>query len=464
MLRGLIPAHAGKTCCRAWIATRRGAHPRSRGENPRAGKPCALSMGSSPLTRGKRLFRLDWVNRRRLIPAHAGKTSSSHCRHREVWAHPRSRGENQLWDPAPPHGGGSSPLTRGKPRADGRGHRRRGLIPAHAGKTYGLASILEENRGSSPLTRGKRIIRRTPARRPGLIPAHAGKTLATRRAGTSITAHPRSRGENSQQPARERAKWGSSPLTRGKRRLGRWRRPRLGLIPAHAGKTWAAAHPALKTTAHPRSRGENHTGRWAGRGLQGSSPLTRGKRGVREAVCLGRGLIPAHAGKTSVMTMHGGASRAHPRSRGENIAIPRSEISRRGSSPLTRGKHVGHADSLPGGGLIPAHAGKTRMPVMVRHLPWAHPRSRGENGQASAAYFAARGSSPLTRGKLLESRAFDVLSGLIPAHAGKTRVSWRSCSWCGAHPRSRGENEPGSNETMAFPGSSPLTRGKRCVG
>ena len=175
MLRGLIPAHAGKTCCRAWIATRRGAHPRSRGENPRAGKPCALSMGSSPLTRGKRLFRLDWVNRRRLIPAHAGKTSSSHCRHREVWAHPRSRGENQLWDPAPPHGGGSSPLTRGKPRADGRGHRRRGLIPAHAGKT----------------------------------PVRMCVSMHSR-------AHPRSRGENRGKRRSRRMHRGSSPLTRGK--------------------------------------------------------------------------------------------------------------------------------------------------------------------------------------------------------------------------------------------------------
>ena len=51
---GLIPAHAGKTlrlargrsCC--W------AHPRSRGENDGAAGRCAVLLGSSPLTRGKR--------------------------------------------------------------------------------------------------------------------------------------------------------------------------------------------------------------------------------------------------------------------------------------------------------------------------------------------------------------------------------------------------------------------------
>ena len=50
-------------------------------------------------------------------------------------------------------------------------------------------------------------------------------------------AHPRSRGEN---VARVRAgvkEGGSSPLTRGKRHLQGRRIYRVGLIPAHAGKT-----------------------------------------------------------------------------------------------------------------------------------------------------------------------------------------------------------------------------------
>ena len=71
---GLIPAHAGKTGCRPRFRNRAGAHPRSRGENLAAGIEDAGFEGSSPLTRGKlRVRRADGV-RRGLIPAHAGKT------------------------------------------------------------------------------------------------------------------------------------------------------------------------------------------------------------------------------------------------------------------------------------------------------------------------------------------------------------------------------------------------------
>ena len=50
----------------------------------------------------------------------------------------------------------------------------------------------------------------------------------------------------------------------------------------------------------------------------------------------------------------------------------------------------------------------------------AHPRSRGENLIGVAADLSAQGSSPLTRGKQSFADGFDGSSGLIPAHAGKT--------------------------------------------
>ena len=91
---------------------------------------------------------------------------------------------------------------------------------------------------------------------------------------------------------------GSSPLTRGKRASQEQRGPGSGLIPAHAGKTFVAIDAGMRTTAHPRSRGENPE---ILSGLifpEGSSPLTRGKQGVALPVSLRNGLIPAHAGKT----------------------------------------------------------------------------------------------------------------------------------------------------------------------
>ena len=52
--------------------------------------------GSSPLTRGKRLFEVGGGAHGRLIPAHAGKTRDVSTSTTCAPAHPRSRGENQL--------------------------------------------------------------------------------------------------------------------------------------------------------------------------------------------------------------------------------------------------------------------------------------------------------------------------------------------------------------------------------
>ena len=90
----LIPAHAGKTLTCAYRARARRAHPRSRGENFACGAAITKTMGSSPLTRGKRGCRTRRLWRGRLIPAHAGKTGSLRVRRRPRRAHPRSRGEN----------------------------------------------------------------------------------------------------------------------------------------------------------------------------------------------------------------------------------------------------------------------------------------------------------------------------------------------------------------------------------
>ena len=195
--------------------------------------------------------------KRRLIPAHAGKTFGARSWMGISTAHPRSRGENALMRLLKSRRCGSSPLTRGKPASD-RGHG-------------------------------------TPAR---LIPAHAGKTPHGTTRGTPRPAHPRSRGENIVPRGRSARAGGSSPLTRGKLQTGpcapwAWR-----LIPAHAGKTSWREAPRRSGPAHPRSRGENRAADLDPSAPRGSSPLTRGKpRGEVDAAVAER-LIPAHAGKT----------------------------------------------------------------------------------------------------------------------------------------------------------------------
>ena len=414
------------------------------------------------------------------IPAHAGKTTPT----RRPWcgssAHPRSRGENQQRLDLGAESRGSSPLTRGKPDpVDSATHVWR-LIPAHAGKTgvpdprpargrahprsrgeNGRAVVGHRCRyGSSPLTRGKRRWAGGVPSVCGLIPAHAGKTYRRCRRWSMPWAHPRSRGENDYTTPSTVALSGSSPLTRGKQ-VGKLfdARPRR-LIPAHAGKTSLEEHGDKVHAAHPRSRGENRSGGMPRAAASGSSPLTRGKRSIREDERTMTGLIPAHAGKTSRRADRAGQSRAHPRSRGENCSRTRSASALAGSSPLTRGKHRPWRRSRRSGRLIPAHAGKTGHLHRREIVDAAHPRSRGENLLAGIRSRPPTGSSPLTRGKPRHGRNRSSPPRLIPAHAGKTLRVLESAANRTAHPRSRGENLKCGCLGVAVLGSSPLTRGK----
>ena len=234
---------------------------------------------------------------------------------------------------------------------------------------------------------------------------------------------------------------GSSPLTRGKHVGDLGVLVGRGLIPAHAGKT----APPRAVIAYSC----------------GSSPLTRGKQVVLHVERNERGLIPAHAGKTVVTGLYEGAAQAHPRSRGENSPRQGDGTHDRGSSPLTRGKPPRRRGRSPRARLIPAHAGKTGRWVRRGDRTAAHPRSRGENAAEETAVDIHLGSSPLTRGKLGELVHFLRGHRLIPAHAGKTRQWLRSRGRSEAHPRSRGENDVYGDVMAGREGSSPLTRGKR---
>ena len=273
-------------------------------------------------------------------------------------------------------------------------------------------------------------------------------------------AHPRSRGENFRRRRTRRGRPGSSPLTRGKRNVPRGEVQSLGLIPAHAGKTALDTDPGLRAGAHPRSRGENGTRVSLELLSWGSSPLTRGKRGSRDHRPDARGLIPAHAGKTSMVSARPPPSGAHPRSRGENHEGTEIVGFIVGSSPLTRGKLLCRLLALRRHGLIPAHAGKTKGRRLSGRGMGAHPRSRGENYISLRLNGHRGGSSPLTRGKPTRRSRARSPTRLIPAHAGKTARTVVSSGWHRAHPRSRGENRDIFKFYEKPPGSSPLTRGK----
>ena len=155
--------------------------------------------------------------------------------------------------------------------------------------------------------------------------------------------------------------------------------------------------------AHPRSRGEKLGDDALSATPTGASPLTRGKQAASRDCCVAARLIPAHARKTTCIPKRQSALRAHPRSRGENVSPPAGRPRRPGSSPLTRRKRGIQPSPHGPRRLIPAHAGKTLPRCGAACGSSAHPRSRGENLMYQVTPATMRGSSPLTRGKLVPS-------------------------------------------------------------
>ena len=193
-----------------------------------------------------------------------------------------------------------------------------------------------------------------------------------------------------------------------------------GLIPARAGKTWAAWSTNSPPPAHPRACGENVHLPLERPPRLGSSPRVRGKRGIFALSLIGSGLIPARAGKTCGRWGTTARARAHPRVCGENPLRTGADPRDAGSSPRVRGKHGRRFFERRMGGLIPACAGKTTVSTVIPATPTAHPRVCGENHVAGLRRQAAAGSSPRVRGKRTDGRNLRTNPGLIPACAGKT--------------------------------------------
>ena len=212
----LIPARAGKTAP-AWRAhLRRWAHPRACGENTAACWRCQPSDGSSPRVRGKPEREHVLRARPRLIPARAGKTNLARGKAGARRAHPRACGENGDAPYSMSQYQGSSPRVRGKLATAVREALAARLIPARAGKTSsssgptsgtwahpracgenpGESRRLGPGVGSSPRVRGKQRAGDAGARLHGLIPARAGKTGAPFTIPPRCQAHPRACGEN----------------------------------------------------------------------------------------------------------------------------------------------------------------------------------------------------------------------------------------------------------------------------
>ena len=212
----IIPAHAGNSL-ELWVTHyRKPDHPRACGELFQRTAPDDFDLGSSPRMRGTPRQRSRRPPRRRIIPAHAGNSTTHRVDHRLATDHPRACGELPAIATERATEFGSSPRMRGTHGAVVL-HRKIGrIIPAHAGNSRPGDTLLRVSpdhpracgelctpplvmsgyAGSSPRMRG------TPV--PGIlyvvflriIPAHAGNSPgADRGLHRAVTDHPRACGE-----------------------------------------------------------------------------------------------------------------------------------------------------------------------------------------------------------------------------------------------------------------------------
>ena len=425
-------------------ASQRGSSPHTRGA-PIDGVQRVAGDGDHPRIRGehpaKRRAHVDGLG---IIPAYAGSTRDGPEEIVRQVDHPRIRGEHvhrrdgraQVHGIIPAYAGstfatlmspvaavGSSPHTRGAPRRDEPAPGIRGIIPAYAGSTAVEPAPPCGVLGSSPHTRGAPGIRGSRVPRP--------------------VDHPRIRGEH-------RVRHGE-------------RRGNGGIIPAYAGSTIVLdnTNPLYKGSS-PHTRGARR-GSALVRDARGDHPRIRGEHVTLTTRRAGfDGIIPAYAGSTiagtdATITKKGSS----PHTRGARCVCGSHRLFAR-DHPRIRGEHTRPALSLRHvGGIIPAYAGSTAStngcgrPISgssphtrgargrlsrILPTPWDHPRIRGEHEQAPELLL--------------------VVEGIIPAYAGSTSpVAWFVIANPGSSPHTRGAPRSASASLSACVGSSPHTRG-----
>ena len=191
----------------------------------------------------------------------------------------------------------------------------------------------------------------------------------------------------------------------------------------------------------------------------GSSPSTRGARYRRTLRLLRSRLIPVYAGSTGGVGVAAGGDWAHPRLRGEHVKKLTAVESVDGSSPSTRGALPSSPDGTVRKRLIPVYAGSTGYAGTGKTFTAAHPRLRGEHSAGGSGAGGTNGSSPSTRGALIDITTGYEISRLIPVYAGSTWSCARSMGLISAHPRLRGEHSRPTATRSGSHGSSPSTRG-----
>ena len=130
----ITPAYAGKSSNPHSPDGNPEDHPRLRGEKQSKFIQFLRSKGSPPLTRGKVARKNSIVSADRITPAYAGKSPVAFMHKKSYKDHPRLRGEKSFRKLQTEKLQGSPPLTRGKGKSISSHRSAARITPAYAGK------------------------------------------------------------------------------------------------------------------------------------------------------------------------------------------------------------------------------------------------------------------------------------------------------------------------------------------
>ncbi len=373
------PACAGTTRRPCGRAPPVAVHPRVRGDN--GGLLVSLQdvLGPPPRARGQRNTELTRRAGARSTPACAGTTCSCRPAAPPLTVHPRVRGDNSTAAP------GDEPVDRSTPAC---------------AETTSMASTKD----------------------------------------SCCSVHPRVRGDNARVMRSPMAMAGPPPRARGQRGRGDGRGVRLRSTPACAGTTTAPLAGSTTVTVHPRVRGDNVPTSSAARRRIGPPPRARGQQRAEHFAKLAERSTPACAGTTNTARPSRRSAPVHPRVRGDNATRCRPASKRTGPPPRARGQRDRCTGGRSRERSTPACAGTTTSECRAAGPTAVHPRVRGDNGSLPGHDDPAGGPPPRARGQRTHVIGREKADRSTPACAGTT--AGRALRQAGrtVHPRVRGDN------------------------
>ena len=170
------------------------------------------------------------------------------------------------------------------------------------------------------------------------------------------------------------------------------------------------------------------------------------------------GITPARAGKTATMTPVICTSEDHPRSCGKDHDAIFEQAVELGSPPLVRERRRGKPRFFTPTGITPARAGKTLISYWKKKEIRDHPRSCGKDFVCVFRRTSNVGSPPLVRERRCLSFFRTRELRITPARAGKTVRLYHSTPLEKDHPRSCGKDPVIFIAFHFDSGSPPLVR------